>query len=260
MLLHVRNLSQILIGIHARRETILGIRGGVWHYNEKRLSRSGLEAGKYTEFRRAMRAQITFFLLCSEMRRFLQAQHQEFSHRLANSLDGLLISCSLSLCDVIIDPPSPSSVWRHLTESRSLHLFSEISRVYDPSYRREHIVFMVEVRLEASAQKPSHVCAIILRSRWLCPCGSLRGASGDALRAVILALLYAEKNDRKVSSDCMMAPSALKGTMCSQLLFRLEGQARPGLNCSAVQTAPQVLPPRWGWQSSRNDAQPVDEG
>jgi len=57
---------------------------------------------------------------------------------------------------------------------------------------------------------------------------SFPGSGRDALRAVILAMLYAEKNDRKVSSIGMMAPSALKGDKCVPTAVSPEGPHEPG--------------------------------
>jgi len=74
---------------------------------------------------------------------------------------------------------------------------------------------------------------------------SFRGAGlGDALRAVILALLYAEKNDRKVLVDWHDGTFGPEGDNVFQLLFRLEGQHAQA-EFSAVQNSTSVLPPRW---------------
>ena len=145
-----RAKSSILIGIHARRGDYSRHRGGVWHYNEGDYL-DWIEQAKH-EFRRADEGQI-HFLLCSNEPGFLQAQASD-SLTVSPLSDGPTDQLLLSLCDVIIDPPSTFSVWAaFLTESRILHLFSRDQRLYRSQLRESTLFYGWSPRLERAAQK-----------------------------------------------------------------------------------------------------------
>lgn len=136
----------ILIGVHARRGDYAVHRGGRWYYSEA-LYLNWIEQARAAW--RSNAQQKVHVVVCSNEPGFLRAEVQAdlgVSRLGSASSDQLL----LSMCDVIIGPPSTFSVWAaFLTDTPLLHIFSHEQKLTRAQLRRSTLFYGWKPELEA---------------------------------------------------------------------------------------------------------------
>lgn len=147
---HASARSAIVVGVHARRGDYAGHRGGIWFYTENDYLAWIEQAVQQL---RPSQQDPIHFVLCSNEPGFLQAVNSpvlSVSPLSEGPADQLL----LSMCDVIIGPPSTFSVWAaFLSDAKLLHLFSREQTISPSQLRRSTLFYGWSPRLERALLK-----------------------------------------------------------------------------------------------------------
>ena len=147
--LHVelRKSCDQLIGVHARRGDYAAHRGGRWYYAEADYLRWIDQA---TEVFRQTSDQRIHFIVCSNEPGFLQDTNRadvSVSRLGSAPADQLL----LSMCDLILGPPSTFSVWSaFLSNTALLHISSHDQVLAPAQIRRSTLFYGWQPRLDVS--------------------------------------------------------------------------------------------------------------
>jgi hypothetical protein len=140
------NSCDLLIGVHARRGDYASHRGGRWFYTEEEYLH-WIEQAK-ARLRSATQQRV-HVVVCSNEPGFLQNKSRPDLH-----LSKLRTACGdqllLSMCDVIIGPPSTFSVWAaFLRDTPLLHIFNREQQLSRTQIRRSTLFYGWKPEVEA---------------------------------------------------------------------------------------------------------------
>ncbi|MEO1002601.1 MAG: alpha-1,2-fucosyltransferase [Cyanobacteria bacterium J06638_7] len=141
----LRSKCDRLIGVHARRGDYASHRDGRWFYAEADYLKWIDQA---TSALRATPYERIHFVVCSNEPGFLEcANRADLSvSRLGSAAADQLL---LSMCDLILGPPSTFSVWAaFLSDTALLHIFSRDQRLASSQVRRSTLFYGWQPRVE----------------------------------------------------------------------------------------------------------------